>query len=146
MLNTTLPFPDIGSKGNELRRMAARNISSLEIAGMSYVNGSHPGAAKLAAFFAACAAATTTIGKAMPSLTLSPQTSTGAGGSTQQLTLTKGGSSGTVTWVSSKPAVATVNAAGLVTRVAVGSVVITANVAEGASHKPSSLTATVTVA
>jgi hypothetical protein len=63
MLDSKLPFPNIGSKGNELRRMAARNISALEIAGMSYKDGSHPGAAKLAAFFAACSTAAANIGK-----------------------------------------------------------------------------------
>lgn len=63
MLDSKLPYPDIGSKGNELRRIAARNISAMEIAGMSYKDGVHPGAAKLAAFFAACSAAATKIGK-----------------------------------------------------------------------------------
>jgi hypothetical protein len=143
MLSSQLPFPDIGSKGNELRRIAAKNISAMDIAGISYPNG-HPGAAKLAAFFAACAAAATSIGKAIPALTLLPQGSTGLIGSAQQLTLTKGGSSGAVSWASSNPAVATVNASGLVTRVSAGSALITASVAEGAAHKARAITATVT--
>jgi hypothetical protein len=146
VLESNLPSPDLGSNGFHLRRSAAKNISSLEIAGMGYPNRSHPGAAKLAAFFAACSAAAATIGKAIPALTLTPQASTGAAGSTQQLTLGKGGSSGAVTWLSSNPAAATVNASGLVTRVATGVAVITANVAEGAAHKAGSVSATITVA
>lgn len=112
----------------------------------NYPNGAHPGAAKLAAFFDACRLAALEVGKRDPALTLTPATSSGAVGSTQQLTLGKGGSTGAATYVSSNPAVATVNAAGLVTRVAVGQVTITASVAADATYRAETITATVTVA
>lgn len=70
----------------------------------------------------------------------------GAVGTTAQLTATVLPANATnkaVTWTSATPAVATVNASGLVTRVAVGTAVITAtSVADGTKKG----TATVTVA
>ena len=66
------------------------------------------------------------------SVTLAPATASLAAGATQQLTATLKDSSGntltgrTITWASSAPAVATVNASGLVTAVAAGSATITA--------------------
>lgn len=144
MNEASLPSPDIGTNGYHLRRMAAKSLSAIDIASVAYRTG-HPSAAKLAAFFTACADAALSIAKAFPVLTLTPNTSSGIVGSTQQLTLGKGGSSGTVTWVSLNTAVATVNSAGLVTRVAKGITSITANVAEGSAHRASSISATVAV-
>jgi len=146
MLESSLPSPNIGAKGYHLRRIAANSISHLEVVAEGYSNKAAPGAAAVAAFFTACAAAATTAGKPRPVLTLTPTTSTGAPASTQQLALGKGGSSGATTYTSSDTAIATVNGSGLVTRVAVGTAVITAVVAEDASYKTASITASVTVA
>ena len=146
MQESTLPSPDIGSTGYHLRRVAVKAISQLEVVAMNYTNGAHPGAATLASFFTACAAAAATVGKAIPVMTLTPAATTGAVGSTQQLTVAKGGSSGAVTYASSAPGVATVNASGLVTRVALGTATITASMAEGAAHKAATASATITVA
>jgi hypothetical protein len=145
MQEASLPSPDTGANGYHLRRISAKAISALEVVAMSYPAGAHPGAQKLADFFTACAVAAATIGKAIPVLTLTPPTSSFAVAATQQLTLGKGGSSGAATYSSSDPAVATVNSAGLVTGVAAGTAVITANVAEGSAHKAGSITASVTV-
>jgi uncharacterized protein YjdB len=145
MQEASLPSPNIGAKGYHLRRISANAISHLEVTALGYANGQSPAAAAVAAFFTACAAAATEAGKPNPVLTLTPQTSTGAAGSTQQLTLGKGGSTGAATYTSSKPSVATVNSAGLVTRVATGTAVITASVAGDATYKPKSITAQVTV-
>jgi len=57
MQDYDLPSPDIGSAGLALRRVVAKNISSLEVVALSYPNGKHPGAAKLRQFFLSCAAA-----------------------------------------------------------------------------------------
>jgi len=146
MQEASLPSPRIGAKGHHLRRIAANAISHLEVTAMSYPDGAAPSATAVADFFTACLAAAQTAGKPNPVLTLTPQTSTGAVASTQQLTLGKGGSTGAATYSSSNPAVATVNASGLVTRVAVGSATITATVAEATGFKARSITATVTVA
>lgn len=111
-----------------------------------YPNGAHPGAAKLAAFFDACRLAALEVGKRDPVLTLTPATSTGAAGSTQPLTVGKGGGTGAATYVSSDPTVATVNGSGLVTRVKTGAVTITATVAADATYRAETITASVTVA
>ena len=145
MIESALPSPDIGAKGYHLRRIAANAISHLEVTALAYSNGVSPSAAKVKAFFDACAAAAATAGKANPVLTLTPQTSTGAPASTQQLTLGKGGSTGAATYTSSNTAIATVNASGLVTRVATGTATITASVAEDANYKTRTISATVTV-
>lgn len=113
--------------------------------GRNYPNGAHPGAAKLAAFFDACRLAALEAGKQDVPATLTPATSSGAAGGTQQLTVGKGASTGAVTYVSSNPAVATVNGAGLVTRVASGQAVITATIAGDATFRSEKITATVTV-
>lgn len=110
-----------------------------------YPNGAHPGAAKLAAFFDACRLAALEVGKQDIPATLTPATSTGAAGSTQQLTLGKGGSTGAVTYKSSDTSVATVNSAGLVTRVAKGTATITATIAPDANFRGETITASVTV-
>jgi len=110
-----------------------------------YTNGAHPGAAKLAAFFDACRLAALEVGKQDVPATLTPATSTGAVGSTQQLTVGKGGSTGAVTYTSSAPSIATVNAAGLVTRVAVGHARITASIAGDTNYRAETITASVVV-
>lgn len=110
-----------------------------------YPNGAHPGAAKLAAFFDACRLAALETGKQDVPATLTPTTSTGAAGSTQQLTVGKGSSTGAVTYKSSDTSVATVNSAGLVTRVAKGTATITATIASDANFRGETITATVTV-
>lgn len=112
----------------------------------NYANGAHPGAAKLAAFFDACRLAALEVGKRDPVLTLTPATSSGAAATTQQLTVGKGGGTGAVTYVSSDPAIATVNSAGLVTRVKSGQATITASVAADATYRAETITASVTVA
>lgn len=145
MHEASLPSPDTGANGFHLRRIAVKNISQLEVVAGNYTGGQHPGAAKLAAFFEACRLAALEIGKQNVPATLTPATSTGAVGSTQQLTVGKGGSTGAVTYKSSNPAVATVNASGLVTRVAVGQATITASIAGDASFRAETITATVRV-
>jgi hypothetical protein len=146
MQEATLPSPDTGSHGFHLRRVAVKNISQLEMVARGYPNGAHPGAAKLAAFFDACRLAALEVGKQDVPATLTPTTSTGAAGSTQQLTLGKGSSTGAVTYKSSDTSVATVNSAGLVTRVKTGSVTITATIAPDTNFRGETITATVTVA
>lgn len=145
MQEATLPSPDTGSHGFHLRRVAVKNISQLEMVSRSYPNGAHPGAAKLAAFFDACRLAALEVGKQDVPATLTPATSSGAVASTQQLTVGKGTSTGAVTYTSSNPAIATVNGSGLVTRVAVGTAVITAAIAATGTHRAETITATVTV-
>lgn len=54
MREVDLPSPDTGAAGFNLRRIAAKTISALEVVASYYPNGAHPGAVKLAAFFAAC--------------------------------------------------------------------------------------------
>lgn len=113
---------------------------------LGYPNGAAPDASYLAAFFTAAAAAATTAGKALPVLTMTPTSSSGAVATTQQLTLGKGGSTGAATYASSAPAIATVNASGLVTRVAVGTAIITATVAEDSTYKSRAIASTIVVA
>lgn len=146
MQEASLPSPDTGANGFHLRRVAAKCISQLEVVAGNYPNGQHPGAAKLAAFFDACRLAALETGKQNVPATLTPAMSTGVAGSTQQLTLGKGSSTGAVTYSSSNPAVATVNSSGLVTRVAAGSAVITARIAGDANFRAETITAAVVVA
>ena len=141
MVDFSTQFPEVRPS---LRRVAAKLLNELASAAPSNPTA-YANAAKLVTFFNACAAAATAIGKPYPAVTLSPQGTKGPIGSTQQLTFTKGGSSGAVSWKSSNPAVATVNASGLVTRVSVGWSLITARVAEGTAHKARDLAASVTV-
>jgi hypothetical protein len=145
MIEATLPSPDTGSKGYHLRRVAVNVINQLDMVASSYPLGQHPGAAKLAAFFDACRLAALETGKRNATMTLTPATSSGLVASTQQLTLSKGGSTGAATYKSSDTTIATVNSAGLVTRVAVGQVVITATVASDASYRGETITASITV-
>jgi hypothetical protein len=147
MQEATLPSPDTGSKGYHLRRVAVNVINQLDMVAPSYPLGSHPGAVKLAAFFDACRLAALETGKRNPTMTFTPATSSGIVGSTTTLTLNKGGSTGTTTSViSSDPTIASVVAAtGVVTRLKVGQVTITASVAADANYRAETITATVTV-
>lgn len=140
MNEASLPSPDTGANGYHLRRVACKAIQGLDMIAPRYPNGSHPGAAKLAAFFDACRLAALETGKQDVPATITPTpTSSGIVGSTQQYTVTKGGSTGAVTWVSSHPTIATVNSAGLVTRVSVGRARITANIAGDANYRAESI-------
>lgn len=149
MREADLPSPGLtqNAKAMHLRRIAANMISSLDVIAPKYPNGAHPDAAKLVAFFNAAAAAAATIGKARPAMTLATagNATTVAVGATLATTVGKGGSSGAVTYVSSNPARATVNASGVVTGVAPGAVTITANMAEGTGHKKASRSVALTV-
>jgi len=146
MNEASLPSPDTGANGYHLRRVAVKAIQSLDMVAPSYPLGSHPGAAKLAAFFDACRVAALEVGKRnATAMTLTPATSTGVVGSTQQLTVNKGGSTGAVTYRSTHPNIATVNASGLVTRVAPGRTLIWATMAADATYRERSLTADVAV-
>lgn len=145
MIEASLPSPDTGANGYHLRRVAVKAIQSLDMVAPSYPLGSHPGAAKLAAFFDACRLAALEVGKKDIPATLTPATSAGIVGSTQQLTLGKSTSTGAVTWTSSHPLIATVNSAGLVTRVSVGHARITASIASDANFRAETITASVQV-
>lgn len=145
MIEASLPSPNVGARGYHLRRIAAAVISQLEVTAISYPNGVSPSAAEVKAFFDACSAAAATTGKAIPAMTVTPASASIAVAGTQQLTVNKGGSSGALTYVSSNPAVATVNSSGLVTGVAAGSATITVNMAEGSAHKAASKAAAITV-
>jgi hypothetical protein len=62
MLVTTLPYPGIVIGGNRLRRLAAKSITSIEDAAGKN-NAAASDAAKLAAFFQACADAANVLSK-----------------------------------------------------------------------------------
>lgn len=145
MHEASLPSPDTGANGFHLRRIAVKNISALETVGVRYPNGSHPGAAKLAAFFDACRLAALEAGKQNVPASVTPSSVSGTAGGTQQLTVGKGTSTGAVTYKSSNTAVATVNASGLVTRVAVGEATITVSIAGDANFRAETITANVKV-
>ena len=147
MNEASLPSPDTGANGYHLRRIAAKAISAMEVVAVSYPAGAHPGATALKAFFDACSAAVATVGKAIPVMTIDTTGSVTeiAVGATNQLTVGKGGSSGTVSYVSSDTDVATVNGSGLITAVAEGTFTITANMTEGAAHKAASISITLEV-
>jgi hypothetical protein len=71
MIDTSLPYPNIGGKGHHLRRIAAQAISYIEINAANYtgavgVAGRHPAADELKAFFDACSAAVTAYVQSAP--------------------------------------------------------------------------------
>lgn len=148
MIAQNLPHADRGGAGMELRKLAAKVISSLELAAMAYPGGVHPDNGNLLAFFNACADATAADGKITPTLTFTPgaKTFSVAAGATAGPTYADD-SPGAVTYSSSVPGVATVNSAtGAVTGVAPGTTLITASVVASGSYRPSlrSYVATVT--
>lgn len=146
MKEASLPSPGVGSKSMHLRRIVANAISAFEITAPKYTNGAHPGATALVAFLAAAQAAAATVGKAVPAMTFTTagNATTVAPAATLVTTVAKGGSSGAVSYTSSNPAAATVNAStGVITGVASGTTVISAIMAEGTAHKARTLTVTI---
>ena len=123
-----LVTPGIIPSGQRLRGEAVKAINYLAV--VSDYTGSTGHAAQLATFFTACAAeAQKYVRVAVTGVTLAPATSTGAVGSTVQLTPTiapAGATGKKVTWSSSDNTVATVDVRGLVTRLKVGTATITA--------------------
>ena len=123
-----LVTPGIIPSGQRLRGEAVKAINYLAV--VSDYTGSTGHAAQLATFFTACAAeAQKYVRVAVTGVTVGPATSTGAVGSTVQLTATiapAGATGKKVTWSSSDNTVATVDVRGLVTRLKVGTATITA--------------------
>ena len=123
-----LVTPGIIPSGQRLRAEAVKAINYLAV--VSDYTGSTGHAAQLATFFTACATeASKYVRVAVTGVTLAPATSTGAVGSTVQLTPTvapAGATGKKVTWSSSNSAVATVDVRGLVTRLTKGTATITA--------------------
>lgn len=123
-----LVTPGIIPSGQCLRAEAVKAINYLAV--VSDYTGSTGHAAQLATFFTACAAeAQKYVRVAVTGVTVGPATSTGAVGSTVQLTTTiapAGATGKKVTWSSSDNTVATVDVRGLVTRRKVGTATITA--------------------
>lgn len=123
-----LVTPGIIPSGQRLRAEAVKAINYLAV--VSDYTGSTGHAAQLATFFTACAAeAQKYVRVAVTGVTVGPATSTGAVGSTVQLTTTiapAGATGKKVTWSSSDNTVATVDVRGMVTRCKVGTATITA--------------------
>ena len=123
-----LVTPGIIPSGQRLRGEAVKAINYLAV--VSDYTGSTGHAAQLATFFTACATeAQKYVRVAVTGVTLAPATSTGAVGSTVQLTATiapAGATGKKVTWSSSDNTVAAVDVRGLVTRRKVGTATITA--------------------
>ena len=123
-----LVTPGIIPSGQRLRAEAVKAINYLAV--VSDYTGSTGHAAQLATFFTACAAeAQKYVRVAVTGVTVGPATSTGAVGSTVQLTATiapAGATGKKVTWSSSDSTVATVDVRGLVKRLKVGTATITA--------------------
>lgn len=123
-----LVTPGIIPSGQRLRGEAVKAINYLAV--VSDYTGSTGHAAQLATFFTACAAeANKYVRVAVTGVTVGPATSTGAVGSTVQLTATiapAGATGKKVTWSSSDNTVATVDVRGLVKRLKVGTATITA--------------------
>ena len=123
-----LVTPGIIPSGQRLRGEAVKAINYLAV--VSDYTGSTGHAGQLAAFFTACAAeAQKYVRVAVTGVTVGPATSSGAVGSTVQLTATiapAGATGKKVTWTSSNTTVATVDVRGLVTRLKVGTATITA--------------------
>jgi len=147
MREVDLPSPGFGSKSMHLRRIAANTITAVELGAARNVGGVGSEAAKLKAFFDACAAAALELTKIMPIMTLvtAGGAKTVAVGATLATTANKGGSAGVVTYTSSDPAVATVSASGVITGVAPGDVVILARMAGTATYRASSASVGVSV-
>ena len=123
-----LVTPGIIPSCQRLRGEAVKAINYLAV--VSDYTGSTGHAAQLATFFTACAAeAQKYVRVAVTGVTVGPATSSGAVGSTVQLTATiapAGATGKKVTWSSSDSAVATVDVRGLVKRLKVGTATITA--------------------
>ena len=123
-----LVTPGIIPSGQRLRGEAVKAINYLAV--VSDYTGSTGHAAQLATFFTACATeAQKYVRVAVTGVTVGPATSSGAVGSTVQLTATSAPAGATgkkVTWSSSDKAVATVDVRGLVKRLKVGTATITA--------------------
>ena len=131
-----LVTPGIIPSGQRLRCEAANAINYLAV--VSDYTGSTGHAAQLATFFTACATeAQKYVRVAVTGVTVVPATSTGAVGSTVQLTatITPAGATGKkVTWSSSDSTVATVDFRGLVTRLKAGTATITATSQDGGGN------------
>ena len=123
-----LVTPGIIPSGQRLRGEAVKAINYLAV--VSDYTGSTGHAAQLATFFTACATeANKYVRVAVTGVTVAPATSSGAVGSTVQLsaTIAPAGATGKkVTWSSSDNTVATVDVRGLVTRLKVGTATVTA--------------------
>lgn len=136
-----LVTPGIIPSGHRLRGEAVKAINYLAV--VSDYTGSTGHAAQLATFFTACAAeAQKYVRIAVTGVTLAPATSTGAVGSTVQLTATiapAGATGKKVTWSSSDSTVATVDVRGLVTRLKVGEATITATSQDDATKTGTSV-------
>ena len=136
-----LVTPGIIPSGQRLRGEAVKAINYLAV--VSDYTGSTGHAAQLATFFTACATeANKYVRVAVTGVTVGPATSTGAVGSTVQLTATiapAGATGKKVTWSSSNSAVATVDVRGLVTRLTKGTVTITATSQDDATKTGTSV-------
>ena len=136
-----LVTPGIIPSGQRLRAEAVKAINYLAV--VSDYTGSTGHAAQLATFFTACAAAAQKyVRVAVTGVTVGPATSTGAVGSTVQLTATiapAGATGKKVTWSSSNDTVATVDVRGLVTRRKVGTATITATSQDDATKTGTSV-------
>jgi uncharacterized protein YjdB len=136
-----LVTPGIIPYGKSLRGEAVKAINYLAV--VSDYTGSTGHAAQLATFFTACATeAQKYVRVAVTGVTVGPATSTGAVGSTVQLTATvapAGATGKKVTWSSSDNTVATVDVRGLVTRLKVGTATITATSQDDATKTGTSV-------
>lgn len=136
-----LVTPGIIPSGQRLRGEAVKAINYLAV--VSDYTGSTGHAAQLATFFTACATeAQKYVRVAVTGVTVGPATSSGAVGSTVQLTATiapAGATGKKVTWSSSDSTVATVDVRGLVTRRKVGEATITATSQDDATKTGTSV-------
>ena len=136
-----LVTPGIIPSGQRLRGEAVKAINYLSV--VSDYTGSTGHAAQLATFFTACATeAQKYVRVAVTGVTVGPATSTGAVGSTVQLTATiapAGATGKKVTWSSSDNTVATVDVRGRVTRLKVGTATITATSQDDATKTGTSV-------
>lgn len=144
MREQDLPSPGSGAKGFVLRRVAAQAISAMQVSAPKYTTGQHPAAAALSAFFAACKSAADTLNLLNGLITLSGsgyvegtgKTYSIASGATAGPAVNKNSSTGAVTYTSSVPGKATVNAAtGAVTGVAAGTTTITLTMATDGTYR-----------
>lgn len=127
MRASTLPSPGHLRISQQLRILAAQAISAAERRGQVSSDGTSP---ELLAFFNACAAAVTAAAPkpALTGIDSTPATVTLANGATSQIATTAvppGATLPTLTYVSSAPAIATVSATGLITKVTAGTATIT---------------------
>lgn len=135
-----LVTPGIIPSGQSLRTQAVKAINYLAV--VSDYTGSTGHAAQLEAFFTACAVEAAKFKRvAVTSVALAPATSTGVVGTKVTLTptvLPAGATGKKVTWTSADETKATVDVRGVVTRVGVGVVVITATSQDDATKKGTS--------